>query len=333
RRGFERPIPVENEEFYATISVGIATCQPANEEPRLLVPHAEQALDAARIRGLESVAFYAGEKPRERLFSLATQLHDALRGGEFDLWFQPLFEVSNSNDIHSQNGRRIVGAEALLRWNHPRRGLIEPESFLDMLDSMSLSERVGGWVLDNALMHVSNWRKRGHDVAVWINVFGRQLVDPEFFGSLRGRLLRHGLTPASVVVEVTERIIAREETEVVAIVNKLRSAGVRVAIDDFGTGHSTLARLQNIPFDIVKIDQSFIRGIEADSRSSGVVTTLIALARELDATIVAEGIETDGQLEFLVRHGCHTIQGYRLGLPMPASEFESFLRRTNIPSP
>ncbi len=333
RRGFERPIPVENEEFYATISVGIATCQTATEEPRLLVPHAEQALDAARIRGLESVAFYAGEQPRERLFSLATQLHDALRGGEFDLWFQPLFEVSNANDIHSQTGRRVVGAEALLRWNHPRRGLIEPESFLDMLDSMSLSERVGGWVLDNALMHVSNWRKRGHDIAVWINVFGRQLVDPEFFGSLRGRLLRHALTPASVVVEVTERIIAREEAEVVAIVNKLRSAGVRVAIDDFGTGHSTLARLQNIPFDIVKIDQSFIRGIEADSRSSGVVTTLIALARELDATIVAEGIETDGQLEFLVRNGCHTIQGYRLGLPMPASEFESFLRRTNIPSP
>ena len=331
RRGFERPIPVENEEIYATLSVGIATCRTATEDPRLLVPHAEQALDAARVRGLESVAFFTGEKPREKLFSLASQLHDALRGGEFDLWFQPLFEVLGPlNGAHPTSNARIVGAEALLRWNHPRRGLIEPESFLDMLDSMSLSERVGGWVLDNALMHVANWRKRGNEIAVWINVFGRQLVDPEFFGSLRGRLLRYDLTPSSLVLEVTERIIAREEAEVVAIVNKLRSAGVRVAIDDFGTGHSTLARLQNIPFDIVKIDQSFIRGIEADSRSSGVVTTLIALARELDATIVAEGIETDGQLDFLVRSGCHTIQGYRLGLPMPASEFESLLRRSSV---
>lgn len=331
RRAFERPLPADEAEIYASVSVGIATCTGYADDPRLLVPHAERALDAAHSRGFESIAFHQAQEDREPLYSLAAQLHHALSRGEFDLWYQPLFAPREFPDPRDpMQGARIVGAEALLRWNHPQRGTIGPDSFLDMLDSMSLCERVGGWQIDTALGNVARWRRAGHDIAVWLNVFGRQLFDPEFFGSLRGRLLKHGVTSSSVVVEITERMIAREETEVVAIVDRLRSAGIRVAIDDFGTGHSTLSRLRNIPFDIVKIDQSFVRGLEGDARSGGVVTTLINLARDLDATIVAEGIESDGQLDFLVRHGCRVVQGFRLALPMPAHEFESLLRRTNV---
>jgi len=330
RHAFERPVTVEDAEIYAAVSVGIASNE-RTSNLRQLVPHAERALDEARERGIESVVFYSGSGVEEPLISLAAQLHRAVANDEFELVYQPIFALPPyPEEQFAFFGARVVGVEALLRWNHPERGLLAPDAFIDLLESLALSERVGDLVVRKACTQLSAWRAMGINVDVWINAFVRQVLNPEFAGVLRGTLMKFDLEPQRVVVELLERVISRDEGEVLAAVNRLRQAGVRVAIDDFGTGHSSLARLNDVPFDMLKIDRSFVAGIDNDRRSEDVVMTLSALARDFGVPALAEGVENEGQLHFLIRHRYQYAQGYYLGLPMPGAEVEAVLQRTNF---
>jgi EAL domain-containing protein (putative c-di-GMP-specific phosphodiesterase class I) len=265
------------------------------------------------------------------LISLSAQLHKSLDNGEFELLYQPIFEFVSINPSESDPliDARVVGAEALLRWNHPRRGLLMPVHFIDLLESMSLGERVGNSVVTMACDQLALWHAADLHVAMWINAFGRQVLNPEFGGSLRATLMQRNIDPSYVVVELLEREIARAEGAIVTAVGRIRQAGVRVAIDDFGTGHSSLARLHEVPVDILKVDRTFINAIDTDPRASDVVTTLSALARDFNAIALAEGVESHAQLRFALQHRYKYIQGYYLGLPMTPAEFELFANRIN----
>jgi diguanylate cyclase (GGDEF)-like protein len=325
RHAFERPVDVGETEIYASVSVGIASCG-NHQGVRKLVPHAEQALDEARDRGVESVVFHVPREGDEPLISLAAQLHRAVANDEFDVLYQPIFELPAYPDEHFQNfGATICGAEALLRWNHPTRGQLAPAAFIDLLESMSLAERVGSIVIRKACSELSQWRRNGCTTDIWINGFVRQVLNPEFAGSLRASLMQFDLEPRHVVVELLEHVIARDEGVLLGAVTRLRQTGVRVAIDDFGTGNSSLGRLREVPFDMLKIDRSFVSGIDTDRRSEDVVMTLSSLARDFDVPALAEGVETESQLHFLIRHKYRYAQGYYLGLPMTAVEMGNLL--------
>ena len=330
RRAFEQPVNVDEEQIYASVSVGIANNADGGDLEQL-VPYAEHALDEAHSRGVESVVFYQRGDEEEPLISLAAQLHRAVQNDEFELLYQPIFALPPyPEEGYMFFGARAVGAEALLRWNHPTRGLLAPDQFIDLLESLALSERVGNLVVRKACAQLAMWRGMGIDVDIWINGFVRQVLNPEFPGILRATLMQHNIEPRHIMVELLERVIAREEGELLEAVNRIRQSGVRVAIDDFGTGNSSLARLNEVPFDMLKVDRSFIAGIDTDRRSEDVVMTLSTLARDFDVPALAEGVESESQLHFLIKHRYQFAQGYYLGLPMPATEMEAVLQRTNF---
>ncbi len=325
RAAFENPILAGDTHIYAAFSIGAATCE-AGEDPTHLILHAAEALDRARARTAD-VHFYVGDKNREPMISLASQLHTAFLEEQFDMFFQPIFSgpsVSNGNPAREG---RIVGAEALLRWNHPKRGLLTPAAFLDLLDSMSLAEQVGSWTFERVCRSQAQWRALGLDMVIYVNVFARQLLNPGFPAALQATMARYGLEPDRIVVEITERMIARGEDEIIAAAMRLRERNISVAIDDFGTGQSSFLRLRDFEFNILKIDQSFVQGI-GDDRSGGVVTSLLGMAHDLGTTSLAEGIENAGQLRFLLDGGCQLVQGFHLGLPTPAQEFQSVVARS-----
>ena len=327
---FQEPLALGESEIYASVSIGISTCSDRGAAHNL-VPHAAQALDEATKRASESVSVYVAREAKEPLISLAAQLHRAVANDEFEVLYQPIFALpSEPRDNERLLGARICGAEALLRWNHPQRGLLTPFHFIDLLESMSLSQRVGGIVIDKATAQLAKWHVAGTHIELWINGFVRQVLDPEFPGSLRATLLAREIEPSMVIVELLEHEFARDEGVLLNAALRLRQSGVGVAIDDFGTGHSSLGRLREIPFDRLKIDRSFIAGIESDRRSEDVVTTLRSLARDFDAPALAEGVETEGQLRFIIQNQFHYVQGFYLGLPMTASEIDALLFEARV---
>ena len=315
RAAFETPIMAGDTLVYAAFSIGAATCE-QGEDPTHLILHAAEALDRARARTAD-VHFYVGDKKREPMISLASQLHTAFLEEQFDVFFQPIFAGMSVGEGNHARDAQIVGAEALLRWNHPKRGLLTPAAFLDLLDSMSLAEQVGSWTFEHVCRSLAQWGAAGLDMIVYVNVFARQLLNPAFPSALQTTMAKYGLEPDRIVVEITERMIARGEDEIIAAAMRLREMNISVAIDDFGTGQSSFLRLRDFEFNILKIDQSFVQGI-GDDRSGGVVTTLLGMAHDLGTTSLAEGIENAGQLRFLLDSGCQLVQGFHLGLPTPA---------------
>jgi EAL domain-containing protein (putative c-di-GMP-specific phosphodiesterase class I) len=293
-----------------------------------LIPEAEQALDEARQRGMESIAFHTGRRS-EGLMSLSSQLNRAVERDEFELLFQPIFAFhGDPSGPDPLAGARVVGAEALLRWNHPQRGLLTPDAFIDILESMSLGEAVGALVIQKACRQARLWADAGFPISVWINAFARQVLSHDFIGSLSGAIMEHGVDPRLIVVELLERLVSHDHGRITRTVANIRQTGVRIAIDDFGTGHSSLARLREVTFDILKIDRSFISSMDTDEKSQEVVAMLSGLARELGVETVAEGVETIGQLRFVQQRYAY-MQGYLLALPMLPAEIEPFLRRIN----
>jgi EAL domain-containing protein (putative c-di-GMP-specific phosphodiesterase class I) len=253
----------------------------------------------------------------ERL-ALEHRLRGALERGEFVLYYQP--------QIH-RCGQRIVGVEALLRWQDPERGLVAPGEFLPMLESTGLILRVGEWVLRQAAEDCRRWRHFDlPPVRVAINVSTAELSEP----GLAARFLHLAAAPNGAGVdldlEITEGELLQDSASVTEALQQLRAEGVRVAIDDFGTGFSSLSRLSELPIDILKIDCSFVRRLTPDRASHAIVSTIIALARSYDLDTVAEGVETSAQLEILAALGCEVSQGYLHSPAVPAEKIEALLR-------
>jgi diguanylate cyclase (GGDEF)-like protein/PAS domain S-box-containing protein len=312
------PMSIGDLDLRVGTCVGIVLSDGRALDTEGLTRHADMALYAAKARGRNTFQFFQGgmEDAARRRLNLLSDLHDAVAGGQFELHYQPLVRFGTS---------RIVGAEALMRWHHPTRGLVMPAEFIPLAEEGGLIIAMGQWALREACAMALRWPAH---MRVAVNVSARHFLSPAFMEDLRALLARTRLDPPRLEVEITESLLIDDNDAARATLAALRGLGVRVALDDFGTGYSSLAYLRDLPLDSLKIDGAFVQGLERDSSSLEVTRAIVQVARALKMDVTAEGIETQAQYETLLELGCTDAQGYLLGRPMPATALAALIGAT-----
>jgi EAL domain-containing protein (putative c-di-GMP-specific phosphodiesterase class I) len=268
----------------------------------------------AKELGRNNFQFYTSELNRRtrEMMNLEAELRRAIERDEFVLHYQPKVSVATG---------RITGVEALLRWQHPERGLVPPGDFIPLLEETGLVVQAGAWVLDAVCGQIRAWQISGLDpVPVAINLSARQFVSPDLAGTIRRALEKHGVDATLLEVEITESAIMHNTEEAIRTLEHLQSLGVQTAVDDFGTGYSSLGYLKRFPLRALKVDRSFIRDITTDPDDATITQAVISMAHSLELKVIAEGVETEAQLEFLERYGCDEVQGFIYSRPVPADE-------------
>jgi diguanylate cyclase (GGDEF)-like protein len=312
---------IEGQKLFVTASVGVALSPGDGKDAETLLKHAEMAMYQAKQRGRNTAAFFSGEmnaRAQERK-GLEHQLRQAVEREEFVLYFQPKVDVASS---------RIIGAEALLRWKHPEHGMVAPSKFVPVAEETGLIAEIGQWVLRSACMEAKAWNKAGYPVSVAVNVSPGQFKQRKVWLAVRAALERSGLKSSQMVLELTESMLMEDADESIEMLNELKEMGVRLAVDDFGAGYSSLTYLSKFPVDELKIDQSFVKGLPEQRQSAAIIGAVVGLARELDLKVVAEGVESKAQLEYLRARGCDQYQGYLCSRPVPPAPFLQLLQRS-----
>jgi len=312
-----KPFVLEGREFFVTASIGIALSPQDGSELSQLMKNADTAMYHAKERGKNNFQFYQADMNASALerLELESDLRHALEQQEFILYYQPQF---------SGDGKRLTGAEALLRWRHPRRGLVPPGDFIPVLEELGLVVDVGDWVLSEACRQLKTWHQAKVRVPkVSVNISARQFSDGQLGTRIATILKDTGLPPACLELELTESILMREVSEAMQILDGLKNLGLSIAVDDFGTGYSSLNYLKQFPIDVLKIDRTFVDGLPSGEQDAQIARAIIAMAHSLNLAVIAEGVETHEQLDFLREHGCDEVQGYLFGRPMPANRFEA----------
>jgi diguanylate cyclase (GGDEF)-like protein/PAS domain S-box-containing protein len=307
-------------------SIGISLFPNDGDDATTLVKNADAAMYAAKQAGRNRYHFYTAAltKVAAHRVQLESELREAANRGQLELYYQPQYCLHTG---------RLIGAEALLRWHHPNQGMVPPTEFIPVAEASGLIVPLGDWVLEEACRQQAEWRQSGLNLPrVAVNVAGPQIRQGGF--PLRvGRLLRkYGLDPGLLELEITESFIMGSEEQAIEVLEQLRHLGVALSIDDFGTGYSSLSYLKRLPIDTLKIDQSFVRDIPRSENDMAIASAVIALARALDLEVVAEGVETEAQRDFLLREGCDTAQGYYYSRPLPAEEFIHLLNGEFTPT-
>lgn len=316
---FRQPFEIAGHRITLGLSVGVALFPLDGETAEKVLRCADMALAAARNAGGGRAAFYTramNQRAMERL-SLEAEVRQALELGQIEAFFQAKVDLSTG---------RICGAEALARWRHPERGLISPALFIPAAEEAGLIAALGEAIMRDACRKAAGWLRRGVTMRVAVNVSPIQFGNERFCENVFAILSETGLPPSLLEVEVTESVAMTNPKRVAEMIEPLRRRGVRFAIDDFGTGHSSLAALSRLPFDVFKIDQSFVKGIGVDRHAPALIETILAMAGSLGYETVAEGVETADQARFLRKRGATLAQGYLFGAPMPSEEFESHAR-------
>jgi len=278
--------------------------------------NADIAMYRAKEEGRNNCQFYHADMNTRSIERLAMEnsIRHALEKGQFDLYYQPKISVSSG---------RIVGVEALIRWNHPDRGMVLPAEFIPLAEETGLILPMGEWVLQETVAQGKSWQAAGFPpLFMAVNVSARQFRQANFAGKVGQVLLESGFDPHYLEFELTETTLMTNADENIETLNKLNAMGVRIAIDDFGTGYSSLSYLKRLPVDVLKIDKSFVSGVIDSSDDAAIVAAIIAMARSLQLKVVAEGVETVEQVEFLQMNNCDEIQGYYFSRPLPVEQFE-----------
>lgn len=314
-----QPINVDGNEVRVAASCGVALAPTQAQEALELVGNADLALFKAKSNGRGRVFLFVPalrmEAMARRLYGL--ELHRAVDKGEFLLFYQPQINMADGT---------ITGAEALIRWLHPERGLLTPAAFLPALEGGPLAATVGSWILDEACAQAAYWRRSGvPEFRIGVNLCSAQFRVGDLAAEVMETLARHGLPAEALELEVTENIVLDNDDIVLEILQRLHQQGVGIAFDDFGTGYASLSLLKTYPLSRIKIDQSFVRGILTSKRDASVVRAIIDMARNFDLEVIAEGIETQAEYNYLRREQCDEGQGYLFGAPMPVSQFELLL--------
>jgi len=309
------PFDLDGLDLHVTASIGISMFPNDGAECETLLRNADSAMYRAKEAGRGTYRFYSGdmsERALERL-TLESRLRNALDLGQFTLHYQPQVDVRR---------RRIVAVEALLRWNHPDLGLVSPLNFVPILEDTGWIVPVGEWVLREACAQLARWTALGcaPQLHLAVNISARQVIERSFCPTVERILAETGIAPERLELEVTESIFLRESKVTVSTLRALDELGVRLAMDDFGTGYSSLGYLRRFPIRTVKVDRSFIRDIITDADDEALTAAVIAMAERLDLRVVAEGVETEAQLDLLQGLGCSLVQGYLTGRPVPAQE-------------
>ena len=316
-----RPIPIQRQEITLTCSIGISVCPDDGDDPDELLKFADVAMYKAKEEGKNTSRFYTRgmNDAIVRKVTLTNNLRRALEREEFQLHYQPQIDLASG---------ALVGAEALIRWQHPQYGLISPAQFIPLAEQSGQIVQVGEWVLRTACRQAVDFATSGlAPLVMSVNLSARQLRDDSLIQLIRSALLESGLPPASLELEITESMVMSDVEKSAEILGRIKKLGVRIAMDDFGTGYSSLSYLKRLPIDRLKIDQSFIHEVTTDSSDAALTRAIIALAHNLGIPVVAEGVETREQRDFLVQAGCDEAQGYFYGRPVQAAEFRQLADR------
>ncbi|NGZ83935.1 bifunctional diguanylate cyclase/phosphodiesterase [Duganella aceris] len=317
-RAVAQPVLLEGKEFFVTCSIGVAVYDPDGTPAQRLIEHADIAMYRAKKMGRNNTQFYQpamNEEALERV-RIESALRNALERDEFVLHYQPQLDL--------QSGR-VVGMEALIRWQHPELGMVAPGRFIGLAEETGLIVPIGAWVLRTACAQAKAWQDAGHGVLrIAVNLSPRQFSEPKLLAAIAEVLRETGLPPSCLEIELTEGLFMNDVALAVELLHKLKALGLALSIDDFGTGYSSFSYLRRFPIDVLKIDRSFISDI-GEGDEAAIVVSIIALAHNLKLRVIAEGVETAAQLDYLRRNGCDEIQGYYFSPPVPPIEFERML--------
>jgi diguanylate cyclase (GGDEF)-like protein/PAS domain S-box-containing protein len=316
RRALSEPIEVAGSELFLDLSVGVALNTFGVDDGTELLANAEAAMYQAKRRAGSSVETFGESMRIEVLDRMTTEhsLHRALERRELTLHYQPVVEI---------DGVTTVGVEALLRWQHPEQGLVSPYRFIPVAEESGLIIPIGAWVLEQACHQLSDWHgldRSGPQGSIEVNLSARQIDDARIVGTVEEILTRTGLPAEHLTLEITESALMTDASAALDVLSALKQLGVLLAIDDFGTGYSSLSYLQRFPLDILKVDRSFVEELGVSSEGEAIVAAVIKLAHALGLQVVAEGVETTGQLEILRSLECDLAQGYLFSRPLPAAQ-------------
>jgi diguanylate cyclase (GGDEF)-like protein len=322
---WEAPFAAASGEVFCSASVGIAVGRKA-QAPAKMLREADAAMYRAKERGRGRSEIFDEDMRRDAFERLRTEsdLRRALERDEFKVLYQPIFDTKTL---------RPIAVEALVRWQHPTRGIVGPVEFIPLAEETGLIAPLGRWVLERAVQEVAGWSREFPDLPlrVAVNVSGQQLARPEFLHEVRAALESSDLPPERLGLEITESILINESGNPRSTLESLRATGVKVLIDDFGTGYSSLARLKRFPLDVIKIDRSFVDGVGAEDEDTAIVAAIVDIARSLGLQVIAEGVEGEVQLDRLRELGCHAAQGYLFSGPMHGEDFAAFLAGEDDP--
>lgn len=310
----EDPFQLDGHAAHIGASVGITLYPEDGDDVLTLFRNADLAMYRAKDAGRNTFQFFERAMTQAAMErrSMESDLRLALEQGEFLLHYQPIFDLEEC---------RLAGAESLVRWLHPRRGLVSPDAFIPLAEETGLIRELGAWVLEQSCHQLARWRLQGLDMYVSVNISSRQIPDALPLEWLQALVTRHGLEPGRLVMEITEGVLLADTPRTKAWLEGVRALGLRFSLDDFGTGYSSLAYLKRFPINKLKIDRAFVGDMEGNPADRALVEAILAMARSLGLEVVAEGVETEGQLEMLQRLGCRYAQGYLLSRPIPAADF------------
>ena len=321
------PFAVGGRDFRTTASIGIAVYPDDGDTPDLLLRNADIAMYQIKARGKNGYMRYAPEMSRDHIerVDLDNELRAALQHNQFVLHYQPQIDLADE---------RVSGVEALIRWNHPERGLLGPNTFIPLAEEGGLIFAISDWVLQEACRQLAEWTQQGIvDVRLAINLSPLEFKRADIVDRILKPIEAHRLAHHNIEIEITENLLMDDAECVIAKVNELRKHGIHISIDDFGTRYSSLNYLRRFPINTVKIDQSFVRDLDSTGRSSPVISAIVGIARGFGLNVLAEGVETDYQIRSLRAHGCQVMQGFHFSPPLPADDLVNYIRTQRVTTP
>jgi predicted signal transduction protein with EAL and GGDEF domain len=319
---FCQPFQLDGVEHRSTPSIGVALFDRELNSVDELLKRADLAMYEAKGAGRNTIRFF--DPDMQKVINARVALESDLRQGmhrrEFMLHYQ----------VQADSAGQWTGSEALIRWRHPVRGPVSPADFIPLAEDTGLITLLGAWVLETACAQLAAWAHQPElaGMSIAVNVSARQFRHPDFVSQVLGALARAGANPCRLKLELTESLLIQDMEATVVKMNKLKSEGVSFALDDFGTGYSSLTYLKRLPLDQLKIDRSFVLDVLSDANDAAIARTIVALGHSLGLAVVAEGVETVEQRDFLAEHGCTAYQGFLYGRPLSADEFESVLKQS-----
>jgi EAL domain-containing protein (putative c-di-GMP-specific phosphodiesterase class I) len=311
------PLTLDGQRLDIGGSIGIALYPQDGPDAGTLLRRAELAMAAAKRQHC-GIAFAAdiGAGPAHEELSLIGEMRDAMANGEFVLFYQPKLALRTG---------RIVAAEALLRWNHPQRGMIPPSRFIPFAEQTGFIREITPWILDSTIRQLALWQRHGLDLAVSANLSALDLLDTGLSSRVSGLLERHGVSAAKLCLEITESALMDDPALALAHLGELAALGIRLSIDDYGVGQASLSYLKSLPVNELKLDRSFITAIADSPKDCAIVESTILLSHALGLSVVAEGVETPADLDWLMENGCDIAQGYGIARPMPAQQLPGWI--------
>ena len=316
------PVMLAGNRVVVTSSIGISVYPEDGESIESLLKHADAAMYQVKYKGRNGVFFYDDElrKQSQCRIQLEGELFKALEHDEMTLFYQPKVDAFSN---------KTIGFEALIRWIHPERGMVSPIEFIPVAEDSGLIIPMGKWIIKTACLQHQAWRQSGAEpVVISVNISGHQLTDHSLVSTVVKVLAETGMDPAYLEFEITESILMQDADAAMRVLNELKSMGLKISIDDFGTGYSSMAYLKHFPIDVLKVDRSFVKDIPENEQDATITKAIISLAKSLDLGVVAEGVETQPQLQFLRDCQCDQIQGYLFSPPLPPEKAGKLLGHT-----